>query len=109
MKEYYNSNEIPYADFRVFRDPVNKFCTKDVVKLSIARLLRINRNLTKYRSADEIIDLLKKLQAKYNSTISLDKHGDQCARTAELVQELFEYIKREKRQDSTKTTNDRGT
>lgn len=85
---------MPYVDFRVFREPDREVTTKDIAKLSIARLLRINRNLSKYNSAYEIIDLLKQLQRKYNGKSSKDEHGDQCARTAELVRELFDYIKR---------------
>lgn len=95
LKEYYYNTEKPYSDFRVFRDPENEFTIKDIAKLSVTRLLRINRNLIKYKSADEIIILLKRLQNKYNSGVDLPEgHNAQCAETQRLVHELFEYIRR---------------
>lgn len=63
------------------------------MKISVARLMRINRNLSKYHSAVEIITLLKDLQAHYNSDSFEFKKEDACSKTAKLVEELIEFIK----------------
>lgn len=66
----------------------------------MARLLRINRNLSKHHSATQIIDLLKELQDKYNKSDSSYNHGDQCAKTYEMVKELMAYIKQKERHEN---------
>lgn len=38
-KVYYESSEMPYVDFRLYRSPDEQVATKDVLKLSIVRLL----------------------------------------------------------------------
>ena len=58
---------------RAFDD--SKLSVKKIAKLSVQRLSRINKSLQKYKSAMEIIKLLKKLQMKYNPEIFLHKKG----------------------------------
>lgn len=59
---------MPYVDFRLYRSPNEEVTAKDILKLSIIRLLRIRRTLDRYHTADEIIQLLKELQIQYNKS-----------------------------------------
>jgi hypothetical protein len=68
-KEYYHQSEIPYVDFRLYRSPDEKINAKDVLRLSIFRLLRIRRTLDRYHTAEEILQLLKDLQIQYNKSV----------------------------------------
>ena len=94
---------MPYVDFRLFREDQEIATVKDALKVGVTRLMRINRNLTKYHSACEIVTLLKDLQAKYNSDSSEFMGEDQCFRTSKLVQDLIEYIKSEQFQHQSVT------
>lgn len=57
---------MPYVDFRLYRSPNEIVKAKHILKLSIVRLLRINRTLNRYHTANEILDILKDLQIQYN-------------------------------------------
>jgi CRP-like cAMP-binding protein len=71
IRDYYDRHEIPYVDFRVFRDSRLHFDLKLIAFRAIRRLLNVNKKL-KLRSATEIISLLKLLQKKYNNKIKID-------------------------------------
>ena len=100
-------SSIKFNSYRLFREDEQEFTVRDSLKVSIARLMRINRNLNRYHSAVEIITLLKNLQAQYNSGSSefhVDPDHD-CAKTARRVEELIEYIKSDRFQANGSSTH----
>jgi CRP-like cAMP-binding protein len=110
LKEYFYEHSIPFSDFRIFREPEGWVRSQDIARLAINRLLRISKNLNKYLlRADQIIDLLVALQKKYNPEVIDQKHGNEWAKTAELVKELFAYIKRDKNNHNSSQTDNNNT
>jgi len=50
----------------MYRPPDEKISANEILRLSIIRLLRIRRTLDKYHTSEEILELLRELQVKYN-------------------------------------------
>jgi CRP-like cAMP-binding protein len=65
-QEHYQSTDMPWVDFRMSRLKVIKLSPNKILRTSIARLLRLKRSLNNKHSAEEIMQILKELQIKYN-------------------------------------------
>lgn len=61
---YLKHSGLPLVDFKLYRDVNSSMKAKEVLKLAIARVMRINQALEANYSPEEITDILKKIQVK---------------------------------------------
>lgn len=64
--DYLENSGLPLVDFRLYRNTDNRMKTKEVLKLAIARVMRINDALESNYSPDEITEILQTIQIKMN-------------------------------------------
>lgn len=63
-KEYLDDSGLPLVDFRLYRKETERMKTKEVLKIAIARVMRINDALDANYSPEEITEILQKIQIK---------------------------------------------
>ena len=71
--DYLENSGLPLVDFRLYRDVNSSMKTKEVLKLAIARVMRINQALEANYSPEEITDILKKIQVKNFDVNEMDQ------------------------------------
>ena len=93
-QEFYEINDMPWVDFRISRLQDKPVPNKFIMKMSIVRLLRIKRGLTKKISAEEILEILKDLQMKYNRGNYRNKKISSHDVTMEMIRRLTKKIEK---------------
>jgi uncharacterized protein involved in copper resistance len=83
---------MPWIDFRISRLVDKPIPNKHIMKTAIIRLLRITRGLTRKISAEEILNILKDLQLKYNRSNYNKKGNSSDSAAMELVRRLMKKV-----------------
>lgn len=74
--DYLENSGLPLVDFRLYRNNTRKgkSNTVEILKLAIARIMRINEALGANYSPDEITELLKAVQIRFSFDNEADDH-----------------------------------
>ena len=88
--EYLEGSGLPLVDFRLYRNVQSKRKTIEVLKLAIARVMRINDALEANYSPEEITEILQKIQIRSlgegNEDDSLQKNSNR------MLQEVLQRL-----------------
>lgn len=97
-KKYYVKESVPYVDFCMPKAKIEGKKPLQVFRHAVARLVKINRNLSKFMDAFEIIKLLKELQSQYNSPAVITKSDESNKKALQMLEALmskFDDMQRE--------------
>lgn len=89
-KEYLETSGLPLVDFRLYRNYSSKMKTVEILKLAIARVMRINDALEANYSPEEITEILQTIQIKVFG--EGDDDGDLQKNSNRMLQEVLQRL-----------------